>query len=67
MRIEEQRVSIIVPVYNGAQFLEETVASVRRQTWQNWELLLVDDCSKDQSYEIMKRLAAEDERIVPVR
>ena len=65
--MEEQKVSIIVPVYNGAEFLEETIASVRNQTWQNWELLLVDDCSKDQSYEIMKRLAAEDERIVPLR
>ena len=65
--MEERKVSIIVPVYNGAQFLEETVASVRRQTWQNWELLLVDDCSKDQSYEIMKRLAQEDPRIVPLR
>ena len=64
--MEEQKVSIIVPVYNGAEFLEETIASVRNQTWQNWELLLVDDCSKDQSYEIMKRLAAEDERIVPL-
>ena len=50
MKMEERKISIIVPVYNGAQFLEETVASVRRQTWQNWELLLVDDCSKDQSY-----------------
>ena len=67
MKMEERKISIIVPVYNGAQFLEETVASVRRQTWQNWELLLVDDCSKDQSYEIMKRLAAEDPRIVPLR
>ena len=65
--MEEQKISIIVPVYNGAQFLEETVASVRRQTWQNWELLLVDDCSKDQSYEIMKRLAAVDPRIVPLQ
>lgn len=65
--MEEQKVSIIVPVYNGAEFLEETIASVRNQTWQNWELLLVDDCSKDQSYEIMKRLAAEDERIVPLQ
>ena len=67
MKIENQKVSIIVPVYNGVQFLEETVTSVRKQTWQDWELLLVDDCSEDGSYELMKRLASEDPRAIPLR
>ncbi len=56
-------VSIVIPVYNGAEFLEETVRSVQNQTYTNWELLLVDDCSGDGSRDLMERLAKEDTRI----
>ncbi len=55
-------VSIVVPVYNAAPYLEETVRAVQRQTFENWELLLVDDRSADESGEIMRRLAAQDGR-----
>ena len=61
-----EKVSIVVPVYNAEKYLEETVESVRRQTYENWELLLVDDCSSDTSAEVMKRLAERDARIRPV-
>lgn len=61
-----EKVSIVVPVYNAEKYLEETVESVRRQTYENWELLLVDDCSSDKSAEVMKRLAERDARIRPV-
>lgn len=60
------KVSIIVPVYNAAEYLEETVKSVCRQSYENWELLLVDDCSCDGSRELIQGLAAKDERIRPV-
>lgn len=60
------KVSIVVPVYNAEKYLEETVESVRKQTYENWELLLVDDCSSDKSAEVMKRLAERDARIRPV-
>ena len=63
---KEERVSIIVPVYNAAEFLEETVQSVRNQTYEKWELLLVDDCSTDQSRSLMERFAGEDGRIRPI-
>ena len=59
-------VSIVVPVYNAALYLEETVRAVQRQTFENWELLLVDDRSADESGEIMRRLAAQDGRIRPL-
>ncbi|MCQ2519440.1 MAG: glycosyltransferase [Lachnospiraceae bacterium] len=46
-------ISIIVPVYNAEKFIKETIASVQAQDYQNWELLLVDDCSKDSSAKII--------------
>ena len=56
-------VSIIVPVYNEAAHLSETVDSVLAQTVEHWELLLVDDGSTDGSDAICERLAAQDKRI----
>ncbi|NLL79432.1 MAG: glycosyltransferase family 2 protein [Clostridiales bacterium] len=62
-----EKVSIIIPVYNAAAFLKETVESVKKQTYENWELLLVDDCSSDDSVRLMEQFAKEDERIRPIR
>lgn len=56
-------VSVIMPNYNCGNFIEETVLSVINQTYKNWELLIVDDCSTDNSVEIIKKLQATDERI----
>ena len=47
-------VSIIMPNYNCAKYLPETINSVMAQTYQNWELIFVDDCSTDNSLEIIK-------------
>ena len=48
-------VSIIMPNYNSASFIKETIDSVIAQTYQNWELILVDDCSTDNSLEIVRQ------------
>lgn len=56
-------VSIIMPMFNSGQFIEGTINSVRDQTYDNWELLIVDDCSKDDSVEVASRLASDDHRI----
>ena len=56
-------VSIIMPNYNCENFLEETINSVLIQTYTNWELLIVDDCSTDSSVEIIKNYCIKDERI----
>lgn len=53
-------ISIIIPVYNANQYIEATVATVLAQTYDNWELLLVDDGSADGSYETILRLERED-------
>ncbi|MDE5909708.1 MAG: glycosyltransferase [Lachnospiraceae bacterium] len=49
MENQDKLVSIVVPVYNAGSYIEETIAMVRAQSYQNWELLLVDDCSSDDS------------------
>lgn len=56
-------VSIITPVYNSSSFLEETIRSVISQTYTNWEHILVDDGSTDNSVEIIKNLASTEPRI----
>lgn len=56
-------VSIIVPVYNAATTLRKTVDSILGQTFKNWELLLIDDCSKDDSKRICDEFALADSRI----
>ncbi|AWH73720.1 glycosyl transferase [Dokdonia sp. Dokd-P16] len=59
----EPLVSIITPLYNAARFIAQTIASVQAQTYQNWEQIIVDDCSTDDSVQIVKALAALDDRI----
>jgi teichuronic acid biosynthesis glycosyltransferase TuaG len=56
-------VSIVTPVYKAARYIEETIRSVQAQTYKDWELLLIDDCSPDNSGEIIERLAQADARI----
>lgn len=60
-------VSIVVPVYNAESFLANTIDSVRAQTYNNWELLLVDDCSSDASVRQIKDYRKEDARIKLIR
>ena len=49
-------VSIIVPVYNAANYIENTIRMVTNQTYKDWELILVDDCSSDGSAEIIENI-----------
>ena len=59
----KDKVSVITAVYNSSSTLRETVESVVAQDYDNWELLLIDDCSADDSKEIMEKLASTDHRI----
>ncbi len=56
-------VSVIMPLYNCAAFVTETVRSLQAQTYTEWELVAVDDCSTDNTKEVIGALAAEDPRI----
>lgn len=56
-------VSIITPCYNCSRFIGQMIESVRAQTYKNWELLITDDCSTDDSCNIVEKYAAIDPRI----
>ena len=56
-------VSIIMPSFNSARFIAESIESVLSQTYAQWELLITDDCSKDNSLEIINSYVAIDDRI----
>lgn len=53
--MKKDLISIIVPVYNSEKFIENTIESVINQTYDSWELILVNDCSTDKSEEIIKK------------
>ena len=57
-------VSVIMPAYNAEKFIEKAIMSVVNQTYKNWELIVIDDGSKDSTTEIVMQLAQEDSRIV---
>ncbi|MBV6433909.1 MAG: hypothetical protein IANPNBLG_04143 [Bryobacteraceae bacterium] len=56
-------VSIVTPVYNGAEYLAECVESILAQTYANWDYTIVDNCSTDGSADIARRFAAKDRRV----
>lgn len=56
-------VSIITPTYNSERFIAETILSVQAQTYQDWEMIIVDDCSTDRTAEIVASFQEKDSRI----
>lgn len=60
-------ISVIVPVYNASNFLIRCINSILNQTFVDFELILIDDCSVDDSYEICKQYAEKDERVRVVK
>jgi glycosyltransferase involved in cell wall biosynthesis len=60
-------ISIVLPTYNGARYLAESIESVCRQTYAAWELIVVDDASSDETPQIIAAFCARDPRIRSVR
>lgn len=57
------RISIVIPCYNGERYLAATLETVQAQSFENWELIVVDDCSTDGSRELVQRFVDQDPRI----
>lgn len=56
-------VSIIMPSFKCGQFISNSIKSVQNQTYQNWELIVVDDCSGDETVETVKKIQEQDYRV----
>lgn len=61
--VGEKLVSIVLPTYNGEKYLADSIESVINQTYKNWELIIINDCSTDKTLEIAQNYAAKDNRI----
>lgn len=61
------KVSVLMPVYNGAQYLQEAIDSILGQTYKDFEFVIIDDGSTDESAVIIANNAAKDNRIVSLR
>ena len=67
-RVEgDEKVSIIMPVYNAENQLHIAVDSLLNQTWQNIDVIIVDDCSPDKTFEVAQSYAARDARVIAIR
>lgn len=65
--VEEFLVSIITPAFNCSKTILETFDSIKRQSYSRWEWIIVEDHSTDDTFELLKKLANEDDRIVLLR
>lgn len=61
--IDGPKVSVILPAYNSEKGIATAIDSILTQTWHNIELLIVDDCSTDRTFDVIKRYAEQDDRI----
>lgn len=59
----EKLVSIVLPIYNGEKYMNLSIDSILSQTYKNWELIIIDDCSTDKTPEIAKAYSDKDARI----
>lgn len=55
--------SIVMPVYNGEKYIKSTLKGILGQSFQNWELIVIDDCSKDKSRELVRDASERDARV----
>ncbi len=67
VRKHQPLISIVLPTYNGSRYLREAIDSCLAQTYHNWELILVDDCSTDSTPDIIAEYVAQDPRVRSIR
>ncbi len=65
MEKKEPLVSVLMPSYNSAMYIEEAIASILAQTYQNWELLILDDCSQDDTLALLEQYSDPRIKIIP--
>ncbi|EHK7080563.1 glycosyltransferase family 2 protein, partial [Escherichia coli] len=60
---DNPKVSVLIPAYNVAEWIEESLLSILGQSYENIEVIVVDDCSTDGTYEIIRRVAENEPRM----
>src|SRR5699024_9770943 len=60
---KEPMISVITPAYNSEVYIQETIQSVLNQTYSDWEMIIVDDRSKDNTVRLIKEMQDKDSRI----
>ncbi|MBR7130967.1 MAG: glycosyltransferase [Lentisphaeria bacterium] len=63
MTVEKSKLAVIMPVYNAEKFLQQSIDSILQQSFADFEFLICDDCSVDDSAEILRRAALTDKRV----
>ena len=64
MEINNELITVYIPTYNRVKFLKRAVNSVLSQSYQNFELIIVDDCSPDETIKYLEKLSSNDKRII---
>ena len=59
----QDKVSIITPSWNSEKYIKKTIESVQNQTYSNWEMIIVDDCSSDNTVKIVQEISKKDSRV----
>ena len=67
MHTNNSFVSVIIPTYNRGPLIRNTIESVIQQSYQNYELIIIDDGSSDSSWKIIQEYAQKDTRIIAVK
>ena len=65
--MQNKKISIIVPLYNAEKYIEQTIEDLIAQTYQNIEIIMINDGSVDKSEDIVRKYAREDDRIKRIR
>lgn len=55
-------ITVVIPVYNGERYISDTIESLKNQTYKNFEVIIIDDCSQDNSVQIIKNKISDDKR-----
>ncbi|MCZ6443479.1 glycosyltransferase family 2 protein [Escherichia coli] len=63
MNQHNQLVSIVTPIYNSAKWVKHLIKVVQEQTYQSWEMIIIDDCSNDETFSVLSEIARCDKRI----
>ena len=65
--MKEELISVAMPTYNDEKYIAEAIESILNQTYKNFELIIIDDCSKDDNWKIISEYAKKDKRIKAYR